>query len=96
MGDTYGCTCATIDPFATEHRELCPMRKKEAGKWEDVLDRVSEAKRELDAFMKMHGGDILRVGSSASVEFDRLYIAWIQARWDVGDRWVRDIWKERP
>ena len=29
MNDRNGCTCATRDPMATEHRELCPLRHRD-------------------------------------------------------------------
>jgi hypothetical protein len=32
--DRNGCMCATIDPFATEHRDLCPARSAQT--WETV------------------------------------------------------------
>ena len=28
MSDRNGCTCATRDPWATEHRPLCPLRSR--------------------------------------------------------------------
>lgn len=28
MSDRNGCTCSTRDPWATEHRELCPLRPR--------------------------------------------------------------------
>ena len=27
--DRNGCTCATRDPFATEHRDLCPQAERD-------------------------------------------------------------------
>lgn len=38
----------------------------------------------------------MKAGTYASKRFDQLYLSWIQARWDEGDRWVRDVWEKRP
>ncbi len=59
--------------------------------------KASDAANEkLKAHMKSHSGQLLTQGTFASEEFDRLYLRWIRARWDEGDAWVRDVWKERP
>lgn len=46
--------------------------------------------------MKRFSGQLLTAGTFASDEFDRLYLALIQARWDEGDAWVRGVWSTRP
>lgn len=51
---------------------------------------------ELTAHMKRYAGELLKAGTFASDEFDRLYKAWTQARWDEGHAWTRSVWKERP
>lgn len=61
-----------------------------------ALDAVREADGALREHMRRHAGSLLAAGSAASEEFDRLYLAWIGARWDAGDRWVRLVWPERP
>jgi len=39
---------------------------------------------------------MLLTQGAPGLEFDRLYLAWIQARWDAGDTWVRGVWMIRP
>ena len=55
--------------------------------------RANEVLRE---HMKRYSGQLLTSGTFVSDEFDRLYHAWIRARWDEGDRWVREVWTVRP
>lgn len=62
----------------------------------DATVRVLVAAKTLDEHMTTHVGRCLTPGSFAGDEFDRLYLVWIQARWDCGDDWVRSVWKERP
>lgn len=57
---------------------------------------VERAHVALKAHMKQHAGQLLTQGTFASDEFDRLYHAWIRARWDAGDAWVRSVWTDRP
>jgi len=54
------------------------------------------AQKALEAHMQQFSGQLLTAGTFASEEFDRLYMTWIRARWDEGDRWVRYAWKKRP
>lgn len=57
---------------------------------------VHTTKALLEAHMKQNRGKLLEVGTAASVEFDRLYLDWIRARWDAADRWVKSVWVARP
>lgn len=57
---------------------------------------VDRAYIALADHMKRHAGSLLTEGAFASEEFDRLYLAWIRARWDDGDAWTRSVWRERP
>lgn len=57
---------------------------------------VLVAAKALDEHMTTHSGRCLIPGSFAGDEFDRLYMVWIQARWDHGDEWVRSVWTVRP
>lgn len=50
----------------------------------------------LEEHMRKYRGQLLVAGTFAADEFDRLYLAWIRARWDDGDRWVRGVWTVRP
>lgn len=52
--------------------------------------------RRLEEHMKLFPGQCMKAGTYASKRFDQLYLSWIQARWDEGDRWVRDVWEKRP
>jgi len=59
--------------------------------------RVDALYHQLKQHMKVHAGFLIVAGSFASEEFDRLYCAWICARWDAGDDpWVRKVWPARP
>lgn len=60
------------------------------------MSLVDTTKQALDAHMKRYQGQLFTVGTFASEEFDRLYAAWISARWDAGDSWVRSVWTKRP
>lgn len=62
----------------------------------DMVPAVQRAHAELNAHMKRYRGECLTRGTFASDEFDRLYLAWIRARWDAGQAWTRNVWKERP
>jgi hypothetical protein len=51
----------------------------------------------LDAHMKAYSGtNQLTKDGPVGERFDLLYFRWIRARWDEGDLWVREVWKERP
>ena len=50
----------------------------------------------LEKHMRVAAGQLLTVGTYASEEFDRLHLAWIRARWDADDAWVRSTWVTRP
>jgi hypothetical protein len=51
---------------------------------------------EVKRIQALHGSDILRAGTAASLQWDAAYARWIAARWDAGDRWVRSVWAARP
>ena len=57
---------------------------------------VLTAATALDAHMTKFSGQCCTLGSFASEEFDRLYLLWIQTRWDRGDAWIRNVWSVRP
>lgn len=57
---------------------------------------VERAHINLRNHMARFPGQALTQSTFAGEEFDRLYEAWIRARWDAGDAWVRSVWKERP
>jgi NADP-dependent 3-hydroxy acid dehydrogenase YdfG len=61
-----------------------------------MTTKVQTTKAALDEHTRRFSGQILNVGTFAGEEFDRLYHAWIAARWDAGDSWVRSVWQERP
>lgn len=61
-----------------------------------VSAAVREAYAQLEEHMRRFPGQCCTPGTFASEEFDRLYKAWILARWDDGDEWVRSVWRERP
>jgi hypothetical protein len=50
----------------------------------------------LELHMKQHSGQLLKAGTQAGDEFERLYLEWIRARWDEGHTWTRSVWKDRP
>lgn len=57
---------------------------------------VQTSKQALEAHMRRYSGQLLGEGTFAGEEFNRLYLAWIAARWDDGDVWVRSVWTKRP
>lgn len=61
-----------------------------------ITDGDNGPKTALTRHMQSFAGQILTRGTFASDEFDRLYEAWIRARWLAGDIWVRSVWKECP
>lgn len=50
----------------------------------------------LHKHMERHRPELLKAGTFASDEFDRLYLEWIRIRWDDNDPWVRKVWIKRP
>ena len=58
------------------------------------MTAVEAAKAALDAHTRLHPHT--RHGTWAEAEWHRLYVVWIGARWDAGDPWARDVWKDRP
>jgi hypothetical protein len=61
-----------------------------------ATNAVQIAGAALDAHMKANAGRLLVVGGDAGEVFDMLYLAWVRARWDANDRWVRVAWSARP
>lgn len=60
-----------------------------------MMDSVTTAYLALRDHMRDFSGQLLASGA-AGREFDRLYLVWIQERWDGGDPWVRSVWAVRP
>lgn len=56
---------------------------------------IDEAKRALEDHMKRHKGSLISK-TWAGAEFERLYNAWMRARWLANDPWVRSIYMEAP
>lgn len=50
----------------------------------------------LEDHMRRYRSELLAEGTFANIEFDRLYLELIRARWDAEHAWVRSVWKERP
>jgi hypothetical protein len=50
----------------------------------------------LSEHMRRYPGDLLKAGTFAGEEFDRLYLEWTRSRWDDGHPWTREVWAERP
>lgn len=59
--DHNGCTCSTRDPWATEHRELCPLRKSgrvdaqmnlhlAKSEWKELVVELGNARRIYESF----------------------------------------------
>lgn len=61
-----------------------------------MTDQEQQTLDHLRGHMRRHSGQLLTPGTFASEEFDRAYLAWIQARWDAGDEWTRSVWTTRP
>lgn len=60
------------------------------------MTTIQTAHEALKSHMARYRGEVIARGTFASEEFDRLYSAWICARWDAGDEWVRSVWTTRP
>jgi hypothetical protein len=59
------------------------------------VNAIEQAKTKLDDVTKRARG-VIWTDHPLAREWSEAYDAWIRARWDAGDRWVRSVWKVRP